>query len=364
MAKDPVCGMPVESSSEFAAECGGETYYFCSAGCREKFLCDKGGQISPEPYDLIIIGGGPAGLTAGTFAATLRIKAFLIATELGGLAVDSTKIENYMGFDFISGPELVARFRHQLIHSHYIDHLVGEVDRLKSAAEGFRVTVAGNTYSARALILATGMTRRRLGVPGEERFQRRGIFYGNLPDYFFLQDEEVAVIGGGNTAMQMVENLQGVARHIHLVSRSSLAADAATVERIGKAPNLTCHEGYETLEFTGEGKLTGVMIRQRETGQELFLPIRGAFIAIGLQPNSSLVEWLLQLNGKKEVPIGPDCSTAFPGLFAAGDVTEAYGKRIIIAAGEGAKAAIAAKEYLLFLDRQKSGQGEHQKRRS
>jgi alkyl hydroperoxide reductase subunit F len=364
MTKDPVCGMPVEATSEFSAECGGETYYFCSVGCREKYLCIQEGKIASAPYDLIIVGGGPAGLTAGTFAATLRIKAFLIPTELGGQAGDSTKIENYMGFDFISGPELVAKFRHQLLHSHYIDHLLGEVDRLEPVAEGFRVTVAGNSYFSRALILATGMTRRRLGVPGEERFQRRGIFYGNLPDYFFLQGEEVAVIGGGNSAMQMVENLHGVARQIHLISRSNLAADAAIVERIGKVPSLTCHEGYETLEFTGEQNLTGVMIRQRETGQKRFLPIRGAFIAIGLQPNSSLVERLLQLNGNKEVPIGSDCSTSFRGLFAAGDVTEAYGKRIIIAAGEGAKAAIAAKEYLLFLDRQKPGRGEHRQRRS
>ena len=164
--------------------------------------------------------------------------------------------------------------------------------------------------------------------------------------------------------MQMVENLHGVARHIHLVSRSSLAADAATVEHIGKVSDLTCHDGYETLEFTGEEKLTGVTVRQRETGQKHFLPVRGAFIAIGLQPNSSLVDKLLELNGNKEVPIGSDCLTAFRELFAAGDVTEAYGKRIIIAAGEGAKAAIPAKEYLVFLDRQKSGQGEHQKRRS
>jgi len=136
---------------------------------------------------VIIIGGGPAGLTAAVYAATMKLHAFLVSKNLGGQAVDSSKILNYMGYDFITGPELVDKFKDQLIRSHYIDHLISEVEHIFSGEEGFTVVTSGLIhYTAKALIVATGMTRRRLGVPGEEEFQRKGVFYGNLQDPTFV----------------------------------------------------------------------------------------------------------------------------------------------------------------------------------
>ncbi len=141
--------------------------------------------------DLIIIGGGPAGLTAAVYAAILKMDTFLITKDLGGQAVDSTKIENYMGYDFITGPELVKRFQYQLIHSHYVDHLISDVEKIEPADDGFKVTVSElKDYSAKTLIVASGMTRRKLNVPGEEEFQRKGVFYGNIQDLSFVQGED------------------------------------------------------------------------------------------------------------------------------------------------------------------------------
>ncbi len=348
MENDPVCGMQVLKETALVTVWEGRTYYFCSEGCQKRFAAQVSSRDSATRYDLVIIGGGPAGLTAATFAATMKLKACMICRDLGGQAIDSTRIENYMGFDFITGPELIARFRHQLIRTHYIDHLMAGVKKLEPAADGFRILTDGGVgFHGRAVLLATGMNRRKLEVPGEEAFQRRGIFYGQIPDFSFVQEEEAAVIGGGNTALQLVESLQKVARRVHLVSRGELTADAGVRERILASGNQICHTGYETLAFTGEKVLTGVHIRHLETGQTLLLPVRGAFIAIGQQPNSVLAKGLAELNERGEVLVGPDCATSRPGLFAAGDVTDVFAKRIIIASGEGAKAALAARKYLL-----------------
>lgn len=348
MKKDPVCQMAVKENEALTADCDGVTYYFCSEGCRDKFLrdriCERG------DYDLIIIGGGPAGLTAAVYACTLKVEALLVAKDLGGQAVDSTKIENYLGFDFITGPELIDKFKHHLFDSHYIDHLLTEVEKIEPQEGGFKVTTSElNVFTAKALVMATGMTRRRLGAPGEERFLRKGIFYGAIQELSFVEGEDAAVIGGGNSAMQAVENLHTVAKKIHLISISEPSADAAVVERVACIPNLQTYIGYKVVQFRGDGSLTGVTIRKMAGEETLELPVKGAFIAVGLKPNSSLAATLVKLNARGEIMINPDCSTSQPGFFAAGDVTDAFGKRIIIASGEGAKAALAARQYLLNL---------------
>jgi alkyl hydroperoxide reductase subunit F len=203
MKRDPVCNMEVREDTGITAECSGVVHYFCSEGCRDKFLKEMACKLPRTSYDLIIIGGGPAGLTAAVYAATMKINAFLIARDLGGQAVDSTKIENYMGFDFITGPELIEKFREQLVRSHYIDHVISEVEKIEPVDEGFRITTSELKHcESKAVIITTGMTRKRLGVDGEEKFQRKGVFYGNIQDLSFVQDKDVAVIGGGNSALQ------------------------------------------------------------------------------------------------------------------------------------------------------------------
>jgi len=340
--------MDVREENAITAECDGLLYYFCSEGCKEKFLKEKACKIPRTSYDLIIIGGGPAGLTAAVYASTLKMDALLVTKDLGGQAIDSTKIENYMGFDFITGAELIEKFQYQLIHSHYIDHLMSEVEKIEPAEDGLNITTSKLTkYFTRSLIIATGMTRRKLNVEGEERFQRRGIFYGNIQDISFAQGEDVAVVGGGNSALQVVENLRSVAKKIYFISDFKLTADPVIIERVSRFENLTKYEGFKIVEFSGESALSGIAVRKKAEEKTVKLPVKGVFIAIGLQPNSFLISHLVRLNEKGEIVINPDCSTSYPGIFAAGDVTNAFGKRIIIASGEGAKAALAARQYIL-----------------
>lgn len=341
--------MMVNENTALSAECGGELNYFCSEGCRDRFLKETC-NLPRSSYDLIIIGGGPAGLTAAVYAAQLKVDAFLITGDLGGQAIDSTKVENYMGYDFITGPELIEKFQYQLIHSHYIDHRISEVENIETIRGGFSVTTSDlKKYFSKVLLLAMGMTRRKLNVPGEEEFQRKGVFYGNLQDLSFVQGEDAAVVGGGNSALQIVENLHMVAKNIHLVTDCAITADKAIVNRVNLFNNLHRHEGHKVVELRGGKAVSGIALRKM-AGQTVFeIPVKGVFIAIGLNPNSHLVSDLVELNGRGEVIINPDCSTSCPGLFAAGDLTNAFGKRIIIASGEGAKAAMAARLHLLNL---------------
>ncbi len=342
--------MECDEQVALTAECNGETHYFCSEGCREKFLADRACKTPRQAYDLIIVGGGPAGLTAAVYAATLKMDAFIIAKNLGGQAVDSTKIENYMGYDFITGPELVDKFQAQLIHSHYIDHLISEVEKVEAVDRGFTVTTSElKKYFATTVIIGTGMTRRRLNVEGEERLQRRGIFYGNIQDLSFVHGKDAAVVGGGNSALQMVENLHTVAGTINLISIGKLSGDPVIIDRVRGFDNVRIYESYKVLEFAGGKNISGMSIRKVAGEETINLEVAGAFIAIGLQPNTHLVSGLVDRNNRGEIIINPDCSTSCPGIFAAGDVTNAFGKRIIIASGEGAKAALAARQYLLNL---------------
>jgi len=348
MKRDPVCNMEVREEDALTEECNGEVYYFCSEGCREKFLSDRYCELPRTSYDLIIIGGGPAGLTAAVYAATMKMDAFLIARDLGGQAIDSTKIENYMGYDFITGPELIDKFQYQLIHSHFIEHLISDVEKIEATEGGFTVTTSDlRKYTCGALIVTTGMTRRTLGVKGEEEFQRKGVFYGNIQDLSFVAGEDVAVIGGGNSALQMVENLHTIARKIYIVSDMEISADPVVLGRVKEFENVAFYEKYKVEELQGDGSLSGITIRHLAEEETIHFQSKGIFIAIGLKPNTALVADLVKLNEKGEIIINPDCSTSLPGIFAAGDVTDAFGKRIIIASGEGAKAALAARQYLL-----------------
>ena len=350
MKKDPICNMEVDEKTAVTSECDGEITYFCSEGCKEKFLNERVCKLPRTSYDLTIIGGGPAGLTAAVYAATLKMDVFLIAKDLGGQAFDSTKIANYMGYDFITGPELIEKFQDQLIHSNYIDHLISEVEKIEPAEGGFIITTSElKKFFTKSVIIAAGMARRKLNVEGEEAFQRKGVFSGNIQDLSFVQGEDVAVVGGGNSALQMVGNLQGVARKIHLVSVTELTADPSIIERLRGMHNVQIYELHKVVALKGESTLSGVTIRKLAGETTVDLQVKGIFIAIGLQPSPILDSRMVNLNDRGEIMINPDCSTSYPGIFAAGDVTDAFGKRIVIASGEGAKAALAARQYIIDL---------------
>jgi len=303
--------------------------------------------LQKRTFDLIIVGAGPAGLTAGVYASTLKIDTFLVAKDIGGQAIDTTEIKNYMGFDFISGKDLIRKFEEQLVKQHFIRHKIDEVIQIVRTGNGFEVITENHgKFFATAVIIASGMKRKNLGVPGEERLQRKGVSYGLVHDLALYKGLEVAVVGGGNSGVQTTDELLKDDCKVTLISEGKLTADQSLIDEIKKSTALKILEDFEVLEIQGEDKVEGVVVRSRYNSMVKQISCRGVFIEIGFLPNNEFCRDLVELNEKGEIIINRDCSTSTEGIFACGDVTNAFGKRIIIASGEGAKAALSAKKYL------------------
>ncbi len=298
-------------------------------------------------YDLMILGGGPAGLAASVYAARKQLKTLLISENIGGQLTMTLGIENYLGYQFIEGPELIDKFQTQ-VSQFPIDQKIGEkISHLKKINGGFEVaTESGDTYKSRVAILATGKRPRKLNVPGEAEFTGKGVTYCAICDGPVFSEQRVAIVGGGNSALEAVLDMVKIAQHVDLVSRSTLKGDAILIDKLSGAKNLTIFTEYQTKKIEGEGFVSGILIRDLKSGQSRLLGVTGVFIEIGLMPNSEPVSGLVKLNKQGEVPVNCSCETELPGLFAAGDVTDVPEKQIVIAAGEGAKAALQAHRYL------------------
>lgn len=321
---------------------------------------EKGAEVEEGPYELLIIGAGPAGLTASVYAARKRLKVLLLSKDLGGQPLLTSEIENYMGYQYITGPELVAKF-HEQVRQFPIAMAIGEeAVRLAAEEAGFEVaTRSGRAFIGKAVIIATGKRPRELGVPGERELLGRGVSYCAVCDAPLFAGREVAVIGGGNSALTAVADLIKIASKIYLIHRSlRLEADPILVERARASEKVFPLLGYIVKEILGEGRVRGMIIASRETGKAEQLPVEGVFIEIGLIPNSEFARGLVALNEEGEIIVDCACRTNVPGIFAAGDVTSVPEKQIIVAAGEGAKAALSAYNYLLQL---KGGEDAHLK---
>jgi alkyl hydroperoxide reductase subunit F len=298
-------------------------------------------------YDLMVIGGGPAGMTAAVYTARKRLNALLLSKDVGGQVNWTLGIENYMGYQIIEGPQLIKKFEEQ-VKQFPIDMKIGEnVSSLSQISGGFKVkTENGDTYQARAAIITTGKRPRPLNVPGEEKLRGRGVTYCATCDGPLFADMEVAVIGGGNSALEVVDDMVKIASHVYLVSLTTLTGDQILIDRVKNAGNLSMLLEHEVTEITGEKLVDGVKIRDLKTKQERELKVGGVFIEIGLMPSSDLVKNLAALNSIGEIEVNCNNETNVPGLFAAGDVTSVPEKQIVVAAGEGAKAALQAHRYL------------------
>lgn len=347
--KDPVCGMDVTDGA-WSAHHGAKGYRFCSAGCREVFLADPERYLSgpaEQEFQLVIVGGGPAGITAAVYASQQRLRALLLTPELGGQAADSTKIKNYMGFDLITGPELVQRFRDQLLHSHYLMHSLEEVLRINRTDDGFTLeTREGGHYRAASTIVATGMHRRKLGVPGEQRLLRKGVSHRHAQELGNVAGRPAAVIGGGNSGMQAALDLASAGCPVTLVASGALTGDSAEVEKVERNRAIQILDEHEVVTIEGVETVEAVTVRPRTGGRISRREVEAVFIEIGFHPNTDCVAHLVRLNRYGEIETGRRGETDVPGLFAAGDVADNGGKRIIIAAGDGARTALAAGAFL------------------
>jgi alkyl hydroperoxide reductase subunit F len=298
-------------------------------------------------YDLMIIGGGPAGLAASVYAARKQLNTLLVSNDIGGQINTTWGIENYLGYQFIEGPELIGKFQTQ-VGQFPIDQKIGDkVRQLKKTSGGFEaITEVGDKYQSKAAVIATGKRPRKLNVPGETELTGRGVTYCAICDGPIFAGQKVAVVGGGNSALEAVLDMVKIAEHVNLISLTPLTGDQVLSNQLKDAKNLTVFLEHEIKEIKGQGLVDGIRIRGAKSGEEKELEVGGVFIEIGLVPNSDAVKGLVKLNQWGEIPVTPRNETPVPGLYAAGDVTDVPEKQIIVAAGEGAKAALQAHRYL------------------
>ena len=301
-----------------------------------------------EPYDVLVIGAGPAAVTAAIYAVRKDLRVAVLGDRPGGQINNTARIENWPGIPAISGQELAEMFRDHLEHYPVAERFHVRVQRVEKDGDGFAaVTETGERFRGHAVIYCAGKRYRTLGVPGEDRFIGRGIGFCATCDAPLYRGKDVAVIGGGNSAFTAARDLLPFARTIHLIHiLDEFQADPVLVEEVLASPQVRVHKPRKVAAFLGKDKLCGVRLRALDSGTREDLKVDGVFIEIGLIPNSDPVKDLLTLNEHGEIPVDRSGATAVPGLFAAGDVTDEPEKQIVVAAGAGAKAALAAHRYL------------------
>jgi alkyl hydroperoxide reductase subunit F len=318
---------------------------------QEETLVESPPIESGREYDLIIVGAGPAGLTAGVYAARKMLNTLLISEDVGGQLLLTSEVENYLGFYYIEGVALVEKFEEQ-VRRHPIDVDLGEkVSKVEHEPPKFRVvTESGKFFKSETVIIATGKRSKKLNVPGEQELVGRGVSYCATCDAPLFAGKDVAVIGGGNSALTAVNDLLNIgATRIHVVNIvDRLQADPILIEKTENPEKVELHLGHEVVEIGGMGsRVASITIRHSDSGQTKILEVEGVFIEIGLVPNSELARGLVRMNQWGEIITDCYARTSTEGVFAAGDVTTVPEKQIIVAAGDGCKAALAAYAYLL-----------------
>jgi len=298
-------------------------------------------------HDLMIIGGGPAGLAASVYAARKQLKTLLVSVDIGGQVNLTLGVENYLGYQFIEGSELIDKF-HTQVDQFPIDQKIGQkISRIEKLDGGFEaISEEGEKYQSKAVIFAAGKKPRQLNIPGEAEFTGRGVSYCAICDGPVFAGQRVAVIGGGNSALEAVLDMVKIAEHVDLVSLTPLTGDTVLSEQLKDAKNLAIFLEHQTQDVKGKDFVDGILIKDLQSEEKKQLDVTGVFIEIGLVPNSDPVKELVKLNKWGEVPVNAFCETGIPGFYAAGDVTDVPEKQIVVAAGEGAKAALQAHRYL------------------
>jgi alkyl hydroperoxide reductase subunit AhpF len=295
--------------------------------------------------DVIIVGAGPAGITASIYAARKMMKVLVIAKDIGGQAAWSGDVENYTGYQFVTGPELVHKFEE---HMRKFEIAVKEnetVLELKKIGDLVRVRTDKGDYEARTAIIASGKKSKELGVPGEKEFKNRGLTYCATCDGPLFAGKDVAVIGGGNSALDAALQLMRIARRIYLINiTSKLGGDATMREKVNASEKVSVFNDTQVTAVLGNKMLSG--IRMERAGREEVLLVQGVFVEIGLVPNSEFAQGV-EKNELGEIKVNRRNETNIPGIFAAGDVTDVPEKQVIIAAGEGSKALLSAFGYLM-----------------
>ncbi len=302
-----------------------------------------------EVFDLLVVGGGPAGASAAIYAARKGIRTGVLAERFGGQVLDTLGIENFISVKETEGPKLVSALE-QHVKSYDVD--VMNLQRASALIPGDVIEIKlenGASLKAKSVVIATGARWRELNVPGEQEYRNRGVAYCPHCDGPLFKGKRVSVVGGGNSGVEAAIDLAGVVAHVTLLEfDTSLRADEVLQRKLRSLPNVTVITSAQTSEVTGDGtKVNGMRYTDRKTGQSHLIELEGIFVQIGLLPNTDWLKGTVALSNRGEIEIDAKGQTSVPGVFAAGDVTTVPYKQIIIAMGEGSKAALSAFDHLI-----------------
>lgn len=305
-----------------------------------------------DVFDVLIVGGGPAGAAAAVYAARKGIRTGIAGERLGGQTLDTLGIENYVSVLETQGPKFAADLEAHA-RAYGVDIMVGQrAAKLEPAQGGEPASITlenGVVLKGRTVILATGARWRNVNVPGEAEYRNKGVAYCPHCDGPLYKGKRVAVIGGGNSGVEAAIDLAGIVEHVTMVEFApALKADAVLVAKLNSLPNVTVHVNAQTTAIVGDGqKVTGLTFKDRATGAERTVDLAGVFVQIGLVPNTEWLKGTIELSKYGEIIVDAKGATSVPGVFAAGDATTTPYKQIVIAAGEGAKAALSAFDHLI-----------------
>ncbi|MGB1558245.1 MAG: alkyl hydroperoxide reductase subunit F [Oceanococcaceae bacterium] len=303
-----------------------------------------------DPFDVLIVGGGPAGAAAAIYAARKGIRTGVVAERFGGQVADTMGIENFISVKETEGPKLVTA-----LEQHVLDYEVDvmklqKASALQATADGVELSLeSGASLKAKTVILATGARWRQMNVPGEDEYRNKGVAYCPHCDGPLFKGKRVAVIGGGNSGVEAAIDLAGIVAHVTLLEfDAKLRADEVLQRKLRSLPNVRVITSAQTTEVRGDGKrVNGLIYTDRQSGESHSLELEGIFVQIGLLPNSDFLKGAVELSPRGEVIVDERMQTSLPGVFAAGDVTTSPYKQIIIAMGAGSTAALSAFDHLI-----------------
>lgn len=295
--------------------------------------------------DLIIIGGGPAGLTAAVYALNKRLETVLISEDLGGKTVYGLAVKGYEGHEVIRGGEVVEKFKRQLEYLNFA-HETDRVSKVSTENKNFVVsTKSGKRHEARTVIIATGALPSRLDVPGEKTLVGKGLSYSALSHAQLFIEREVALVGSSHRALSSVAELAWIAKHVHLILPDTGEINSALGKKLRANPKVTVYENTQLKEIHGTEFVESIVVNGNARKKEI--KVDGLFIEMGLVPASKFAADLGITDANGRIKVDSKCATSRPGVFAAGDVTDVFIEQVLIAVGEGAKAALSAYEYLI-----------------
>lgn len=301
-----------------------------------------------EPFDVLVVGGGPAGASAAIYAARKGIRTGIVAERFGGQVNDTVGIENFISVKYTEGPKLVASIEEQ-VKEYGVD--VMNLQRAKRLEKKDLIEVElenGAILKSKAVILSTGARWRNMGVPGEAEFKNKGVAYCPHCDGPLFIGKDVAVVGGGNSGIEAAIDLAGIVKHVTVLEFApELKADAVLQDRLYSLPNVTVLKNVMTKEVTGTDKVNGISYEERDTGAIKHIELQGVFVQIGLVPNTDWLGDMVERTRMGEIVVNSHGATNIPGVFAAGDCTNSAYKQIIISMGSGATAALGAFDYLI-----------------